>query len=141
MRLFNISEDEFDVTASAPIPGSMNRKKIMIAFRCSQNAFLLFLRTLVYVIDKLFYTRFPDKQIVSIEVKSLARALYSVWNSVSVFSLSSDCEGGLWNLQLFRSITSDSCVFDMERRNVLSRYETTVFVIATTFVLLKGRLF
>ena len=32
-----------------------------------------------------------------------------------------DHEGGNWTLQLFRSITSDSCVFDLERHGVLHR--------------------
>ena len=30
-------------------------------------------------------------------------------------------EGGSWNMQLFRSITSDSCIFDHERYSKLHR--------------------
>ena len=30
-------------------------------------------------------------------------------------------EGGPWNIQLFRSITSDSCIFDLQRHHVLHR--------------------
>ena len=55
-------------------------------------------------------------------------SIFTFWNPVKEEDFAFDApavhqkqEGGPWNLQMFRSITSDSCTFDNERRKHLHR--------------------